>query len=336
MKRGIAVSEENGRIDWKTVKKNVDFAMLCCGLGGEEIEMDSCFQQNATACFEQQIPFGVYWYSRSVTIHQIEEELKATLTQLKKVLNGRIIQYPVMLYLGDCDTTLTVKHEELAQFAQIYCDGIQKAGYEPGIYGNKYWFSHLLTAPCFHQWKKWVIQHHKECTFSGTFQMWQYTSMGKVEGITGYVRKCLFYEEEPVTECGEGNWLELPKLTGYVGTSIVGALNQKRYPSDYDTRKQLALQTGIVRKKEDYKGSSQQNRELLRKLGGTVSVSRMLREGTYIKLKPESWNINTDSEFEKEIYRNTFQIISISGVSIIFGMEGTIVGKVNRNSVIVI
>lgn len=338
MKMGIVVREENGIIDWKQGRNAIDFALLCCGRGSnvnEETEVDSQFHRNVAACVEEQIPFGVYWYSRSTSASHMENELETTVSELQKLPKKTRISYPILLYLGDCETTLALQRDTIAQLAKLYCDGIKHAGYEPGIYANKYWHTHLLADSCFNNWKKCVIQYHKECTYSGAFMMWEYTSLGKVKGVKGYVKRLVLCEENPWNrkryEC-----IELPNLQGYVGDSIVGALNQKGYASDYETRTRLALQTGMVSQPGEYKGNSQQNRGLLRKLGGTVSVSRMLREGTYIKLKAGSVNYNTDVAFDRDVYNNTFQVISVSGTTVVFGIEGTIIGTVNRNSVVVI
>ena len=58
----------------------------------------------------------------------------------------------------------------------------------------------------------------------------------------------------------------LPNISGYVGTSIVAALNQFGFNSSYEYRSQLAEKVGI----SNYKGTAEQNLELIRKLGGTV------------------------------------------------------------------
>ena len=127
----------------------------------------------------------------------------------------------------------------------------------------------------------------------------------------------------------------LPDLSGYVGTSLVGALNTKGYPSGFDFREKLAVQTALVAEASAYRGTAAQNTELLRRLGGTISVSKMIREGSYVKLKPGSRNINTGMPFDNLVYGNTYQVLAVSGVSVIFGIEDTVIGKVNRNSVIV-
>lgn len=340
MKTGVSISATQGIVDWKQVKEeSIDYVMLCCGFSkGDQIEQDAYFQTNAEACMKYQIPFGTYLNCGAVNREQGEAEAEFTIAILKPYLP----EYPVVLCLGDCDTTLMLKKEIMGDIAQAYCEGIMRAGYVPGVCANKYWFSNLLTDKRFENWSRWVIQHHKECTFAGTYDMWQYTSDARIQGIHGSVQisECYRCPADWKKQVQEGKMVcsnsVLPDLTGYIGVSLVGALNSRRYPSDFVYRAGLAVKTKLVSRLEDYKGTAEQNLKLLRILGGTVSSSKMLREGTYIKIKVGSRNINTGMPFGEEVYSNTYQVFSISGVSVIFGIRDIVIGKVNRNSVFVV
>lgn len=332
MKIGVSVSEKQGRTDWSRVKEaGIDYAMLCCGHNvGDRMQEDQFFRINADACMEYKLPFGTYFYSRASDLDRGKEEAEYTL----KILEEYSPEYPVMLRLEDCDTTLTLKRGVIGDIAQFYCEAIRQAGHVPGIYANKYWFTNILTDTRFDNWTRWVMQHYKECTYSGAYHMWQYTSGARITGIQGLVELSECYIDGSGGDRAYKNGL--PDLTGYVGVSLVGALNAEGYPSDFSYRGDVAANTGLVSRKTDYKGTAEQNLKLLRRLGGTVSSSKMLREGTYIKLKLGSRNINTGVLFGDEVYGNTYQVISISGISVIFGIRGVVIGKVNRNSVMVV
>lgn len=375
---GIELSEKQGNINWKKVKKikNI-FVMLCCGYGKrtsmEEIRTDKSFDIHVKACENFEIPFGIYFDSYARSRREAEWETE----YVSRLLQGLHPTWPVMLRFGDCQWISHMDELLLGDIAQGYCEMVEQKGYQPGICADKYCFTNLLTDVRFDQWNRWIIQHHKECTYAGTYTMWEYTSDGRIEGIAGSVtlleghvpygnsesermrdRQQIEREkmsrtradeagagktdvdkagmEEAESKESETKGAEIPDLSGYIGTSLVGALNKKRYPSDMDFRRSVAVQTGLVREPVEYRGTASQNIELLRKLGGTISASKMIREGSYIKLKPGSWNINTDSPFEAVVYQNIYQVLAISGVSVIFGIQGTVIGKVNRNSVVVI
>lgn len=340
MKKGISISGAQGMIDWSKVKESdVDYAMLCCGSGGEtEMQEDPFFQQNVKACTEYQIPFGTYFDSGARDREQGRKEAEFTLA----VLGRYSPEYPVMLHLEDRNIISIIKSEIIGDIAQAYCERIRQAGYLPGVYADKDCFSGLLTDMRFECWVRWIKQHYKECTYSGTYHMWQYTSDARLQGIQGAVKLSESYldvcdwQEKKSEQMEEDREKQLPDLHGYVGLSIAGALNAKGYPSDFGYRAALAADIKLVDRQTDYKGTTEQNLKLLRRLGGTVSSSKMLREGTYIKLKEGSWNINTGMAFGEEVYENTYQVISISGISVIFGIQGIVIGKVNRNSVLVV
>ncbi len=327
---GVEISEKHRNINWEKVKKSkIEFVMLCCGTGGtHQIREDTEFWNNVKVCKEWEIPYGIYLCSRATDRKQAEMEAK----YIRSVLCDQVPEYPVMLRMEDCNTTLLLNKDRMGEIAQIFCESVKQEGGRAGICANKYWFTNLLTSSEFNRWERWVIQHYKECTYSGTYTMWEYTSDGRLDGILEPVALLQYVS---AFKTGEKTEMVLPDLSGYVGTSLVGALNTKGYPSGFDFREKLAVQTALVAEASAYRGTAAQNTELLRRLGGTISVSKMIREGSYVKLKPGSRNINTGMPFDNLVYGNTYQVLAVSGVSVIFGIEDTVIGKVNRNSVIV-
>ena len=71
--------------------------------------------------------------------------------------------------------------------AETYCNIIQNAGFEPGVYASLNWWRNYLNDAKFNSWDRWVAQYYSECTYEGTYSMWQYSSEGRVDGIRGNV-----------------------------------------------------------------------------------------------------------------------------------------------------
>ena len=67
-------------------------------------------------------------------------------------------------------------------------------GYEPCIYANTSTLNSNLTNP---KYPVWVAQYNDKCTYGGAKVMWQYTSSGSVEGISGRVDLSHVYEVPP-------------------------------------------------------------------------------------------------------------------------------------------
>lgn len=188
--KGIDVSEHNGIIDWKTVKASgVDYAIIRCGYGqNSSSQDDKQWINNVKGCINNGIPFGVYLYSYATDTTRAASEADHVLRCLKDAgLNPSKVGYPVYFDMEDASTA----NSDHAAMAQTFCDKIKAAGYTPGIYANKSWFTSKLTAGCFNNWTKWVAEWNasKGLTYSGLSNftsgngMWQFSDYGTVPGI---------------------------------------------------------------------------------------------------------------------------------------------------------
>ncbi|MDE6231877.1 MAG: fibronectin type III domain-containing protein [Lachnospiraceae bacterium] len=181
---GIDVSYHNGDIDWNRVKSNIDYAILRVGYGNNlDSQDDKKWFYNANECQRLGIPFGVYIYSYAMNTAEAESEADHVL----RLINGYKLTYPVYYDLEDARTTGLLSAQEKGNLAQAFCSRIQGAGYKVGIYANTYWFTNLLTDSRFSAWEKWVAQYNSECTYKGTYKMWQFSSDGYVDGVNGRV-----------------------------------------------------------------------------------------------------------------------------------------------------
>ena len=76
---------------------------------------------------------------------------------------------------------------KILEIARTFCYYIEKAGYTYGTYSNKTWFTDYLTDAWYDNKVKWLAQYYKEVTYKGTYDIWQYTSTAKLDGISGNV-----------------------------------------------------------------------------------------------------------------------------------------------------
>lgn len=183
--KGIDVSYAQGNINWNKVKASgIDFAILRCGYGQDIASQDDeFFERNAKACEELSIPYGVYLYSYATS----EEGAKGEAQHTLRLLKGKKLSYPVFYDLEDANTTGKCSNAEILKIAKAYVSALEKEGYKVGIYANKHWFTTKLTQEWYDKYPKWIAQYNNECTYQGTYDMWQYTSSGTVNGIVGNV-----------------------------------------------------------------------------------------------------------------------------------------------------
>lgn len=182
VKKGIDVSHHNEEVDWEKVKEtDVDFAIVRCGYGINTTSRDDRqWKRNADECTRLGIPFGTYLYSYAKSV----EDAKSEAEHVLRLVEGYDLDYPIYYDLED-DTLKNLGNDQIAAIAKTFCDIIESKGYEVGIYANKYWWTTYLTDPVYDQWGKWVAQYNSQCTYNGRYEMWQATSSGTVDGLTG-------------------------------------------------------------------------------------------------------------------------------------------------------
>lgn len=185
----IDVSEHQGEINWEQVKTSAAAgAIIRCGFGDDIASQDDRqWKRNANECVRLGIPFGVYIYSYAAGMAQAESEARHVLRCIK----GLKLSYPVYLDLEEPGTQAGAV-KRAGRFGKI----IAEAGYWCGIYANLNWWDSYLTG--LDQYTKWVAQYNHQCDYAGSNKdMWQYTSTGKIAGISGDVDMSECYRDFP-------------------------------------------------------------------------------------------------------------------------------------------
>lgn len=181
---GIDVSYHQGTINWSKVKADgIDYAILRCGFGQDLVNQDDLmWEENADACTKLGIPFGVYLYSYATTEEKAIGEAKHVL----RLIEDYDLQYPVYYDIEDSSQKSLTK-AKLGKIAQAFADVIEEAGYEVGIYSSYSMFNDYLTDAVFDNYPRWVARYNTYCGYSKSYHMWQYSSKGSVNGISGNV-----------------------------------------------------------------------------------------------------------------------------------------------------
>ena len=185
IKYAIDVSEWNGIIDWDKLQKSgeIDFVIIRCGYGRDFVEQDDAmWYRNADECTKRKIPFGVYLYSYAYN----EEMARSEAEHVLRLVKGYKLSYPIYYDIED-KIQKEMTPEELGAMAKAFCDVIQGAGYEVGVYASQNWWEKRLTDPVFENWDRWVACWLEQCTYEGQYNMLQYTDSGSVPGIEGRV-----------------------------------------------------------------------------------------------------------------------------------------------------
>lgn len=191
----IDVSGWQGDIDWAKAKADgVEGAIIRLGYG-EGNNADKKAQRNISECKRLGIPFGIYWYSYADTPALAKEEGADVVAKLKQFgVNPSDLAYPVYY---DLEKWTWEGHQPPTD-PNVYNDivnnwysALQSAGYKNlGVYSYTSYLQGPLKHADIYAKTTWVAQYGARMGFDSfptNSRGWQYTSSGKVDGISGNV-----------------------------------------------------------------------------------------------------------------------------------------------------
>lgn len=193
--RGIDVSVHQGdNIDFKKVKNSgINFVIMRAGIGhGNYGLKDKYFEINYKKAKDAGLNVGVYWYSKALSIEESTKEANMLLNALK----GKTLEYPV--YYDIEEKALFEKGKALtSDIAKNFCKILEKKNYFCGLYASLYYFNNYFTDEVKKKYTIWVAQYNTKCDYKGDYKIWQYSSSGRVPGITGNVDCDISYYDFP-------------------------------------------------------------------------------------------------------------------------------------------
>ncbi|WP_347014981.1 GH25 family lysozyme [Bifidobacterium catenulatum] len=191
----IDVSEWQGDIDWAKAKADgVEGVIIRLGYGWGN-NADKKAQRNISECKRLGIPFGIYWYSYADTPSIAKGEGADVVAKLKQFgVNASDLAYPVYYDLEKW----TWKGHQPPTDPNVYNDivnnwysALQSAGYKNlSVYSYTSYLQGPLNHADIYAKTTWVAQYGARMGFDSfptNSRGWQYTSSGKVDGISGNV-----------------------------------------------------------------------------------------------------------------------------------------------------
>lgn len=195
---GIDVSKWQGNIDWKKVKATgVDFAMIRLGYGsadGKSCGVDGYFEKNVANAIAAGVDIGCYFYSYALSVDAAKREAEYVIGVLSKYKG--VFTYPVAFDLEDSSQAGLGK-TVLTNMVIAFGDAIEKAGFYCSLYSNLNWLKNYLDDSRLTRFDHWLAQWAAKPTYTGAFGMWQSSSTGKVNGISGNVDTDIAYKDYP-------------------------------------------------------------------------------------------------------------------------------------------
>ena len=232
----IDISVHNGDIDFKKVKSQVDGVIIRCGYGSDiKSQDDKKWKQNVEGCINNGIPFGVYIYSYAKTKEMAISEAEHVIRLVKPYKDK--LSYPIYYDLEE-DGTQKGAVERARVFAKVLTD----AGYKVGMYANQNWWDNYLVG--LNEFTKWVAKYgvndgkpHTKPNIKG-MDIWQYTSVGKVDGIKGNVDMNICYKDFDTSKSDKPND-DKRKTPEEIADEIIADIDNKVWGTGEERKKRV-------------------------------------------------------------------------------------------------
>ena len=225
---GVDVSYWQHEINWEKSKADgIDFAIMRCGytaLNKFSLHQDSTFLTNYKKATAAGVSVGIYYYACATTTKEAKKEANYVVSILKN--NNINNQLPVVMDYeidsGRANTTYKniVKNKgkssarkTFTKNAVTFMNTIRAAGYEPMFYSYR-----VMIDPKFSsnyrfnmkdingssQYRFWLAQYSTSISYTGNMEIWQFTSTGRVNGMSGNIDRNFWYYPLEGTKTEEG------------------------------------------------------------------------------------------------------------------------------------
>ncbi len=196
-KAGIDVSKWNGDIDWDKAKNaGVEFAIVRAGYRGSvtgSLVQDPYFDINMKGTAASGIPVGVYFFTQATNEVEAVEEASAVLKWVREYE----LEYPIFIDTegaGGDGRADKLDADMRTLVCEAFCRTIENAGYEAGVYASRNWYNNNLHAERLEDYYIWLAEYRSVPLYQGYYRMWQHSSKGRIDGISGNVDMNVMYE----------------------------------------------------------------------------------------------------------------------------------------------
>lgn len=186
---GLDLSSYQKSVDFNKVKKaGIDFVILRSTLKSGKV--DSKFEQYYSGAKSANIPvIGVYKLSYAQNVIQAQAEAENVI----KMLKGK--KCDIWLDMENAGGQQVLGKELIAQIITAFLTTCVNKGYDVGIYCNMDWYKNHIKDDIKKICRFWIAKYpkiddgklHTENKPNVGEVMWQYTSKGKIDGVSGNV-----------------------------------------------------------------------------------------------------------------------------------------------------
>lgn len=194
--KGIDVSMYQGNIDFTKVKNSgVDFVIIRCNNWDNNrncVVKDPYFEKNYKNAKAAGLKVGAYYFTWQTTTAGAKQDAALCLDYIK----GKTFDYPIYFDL-EWQKAFAQGKTVCSEMVKTFCNTLEHAGYWAGLYISRSPLQQYISASVAKRYALWVAEYGSRCNYGGTYGMWQYSSTGKVSGISGNVDMDICYVDYP-------------------------------------------------------------------------------------------------------------------------------------------
>ena len=188
---GVDLSKQNGDVNFNSMKAaGVDYAMIRLGGRGYstgQISLDENFKKNIEGAAAAGLDIGVYFYSQAISQEEAIQEVNFVIQNLEPYRAN--VKYPIAFDMefvaNDTARIDSLTKDEKTNIATSFLESVKAAGYVPMIYGDKEWLIKEIDLARLQSYDVWLVQEQELPDYPYQFTMWQYSTEGVVNGVSG-------------------------------------------------------------------------------------------------------------------------------------------------------
>lgn len=320
----VELSEKVDVYDYQLCSSSIDGIMIRIGYrnpANGELTIDSSFYNHYNGVYTNRYgaKIGFYWQTHAISIKEAKEEA----TYIRNRLKDAKVDFPI--YIKESFGTKNkngradnLSRKDRTDIATALCNELMVYAYSTGIYIEKSWAEKYFNLDTFSAHNSiWLIDHSMTKPADMSYDGWEYTGSGSLDGIDDSVNMSRFYNNVAgwgIKDIGE----EDIKLTDYVFTYngnekkpflsspdylTEGTDYTLSYENNIKAGTGIAIFTGIG----DYTGTKRIEFTIERRSIATavISLGARLDDGSYdlskLEVRIDKKVLIEGEEFKKEI-----------------------------------
>ena len=180
----IDISHWQGNIDFARVKASgIEGVIIKAGGSDAGFYKDNMFEKNYANAKAVGLYVGAYYFVGSGCVST--NDGLADAKRFEEIIKGKQFDLPVYI---DVETTPISKKVGTTDATIAFCDYLENKGYFTGVYASDIsGFKDRLQLDRLKRFTLWVARYGSRPQYATNWNVWQYSSTGRVNGINGNV-----------------------------------------------------------------------------------------------------------------------------------------------------